>query len=200
MVGARVPMSPSCVARSTVTRVGSFMVVASLALAPFRAVAATDNHWNQWDDDGLDGVVEGTTMLGLGANYALSGSSEHTVRLVFEGEHLLRDRWGVVGSVGLPVDGAWIAPAELGLRFHLFPKFPIDPFVGIDGGIAWLRPPGLEDMAAPMVDLRAGAAAHYFGIFYAQVDGGYDLVRYGRGGVSIDRSGASFGGRLGVNF
>ncbi|HEY2515187.1 MAG TPA: hypothetical protein VGI39_30180, partial [Polyangiaceae bacterium] len=94
----------------------------ALTLRAASARAATDNHWNQWDDDGLDGVVQGTTLLGLGANYALAGSTDHTVRLALEGEHLLRDRWGVVGSLGLPVDGAWIAPAELGLRFHLFPK------------------------------------------------------------------------------
>jgi hypothetical protein len=112
----------------------------------------------------------------------------------------LRDRWGLVGTLALPVGGQWVAPASLGVRFHFVPKFPLDPFVGVDGGVAWLAPDGLAATAAPIVSGRAGLAFHYFGLFFAQVEGGYDWVQYDREGVTIDLSGALFAGRLGVDF
>jgi hypothetical protein len=164
------------------------------------AEPARTNNWNQWDDDARDGVMEGTTKLSLGVDYARVGAADHTVRLAFELEHLLRDRWGIVGTVALPLDGAWVAPASLGLRFHFLPKFPLDPFVGVGGGVTWLAPSGLPAAAAPIAEARAGLAYYYFGFFFAQLEGGYDFVRYGRGGVEMDRGGASFAGRLGVDF
>ena len=182
--------------------------VATLGLVAFFTPAAhadpartkrTDN-WNQWDDDARDGVMQGTTKLSLGADYALVGSTDHTVRLALEVEHLLRNRWGVVGTVALPLGGTWVAPASLGLRFHFLPKFPLDPFVGVAGGVAWVAPSGLPATAAPLAEARAGLAYYYFGLFFAEVEGGYDFVRYGRAGVEMDRGGASFAGRLGVCF
>jgi hypothetical protein len=158
------------------------------------------NNWNQWDDDALDGVTEGTTKVGLGVDYARVGPSDHTVRLAAEVEHLLKARWGVLGGVALPVAGEWVAPAWLGVRFHALPKFPLDPFVGLAGGVAWLAPDGLAPVAAPIAAARAGVAFHYFGLFFAQAEGGYDFVQYGREGVTLDLSGASFAGRLGVDF
>ncbi len=158
------------------------------------------NNWNQWDDDGRDGVMQGATKLALGADYAFVGSSEHTVRLALELEHLLRDRWGIVANVALPIQGAWIAPASLGVRFHFVPKFPLDPFIGVGGGVAWVAPDTLGGAASPLAQARAGVAFYYFGLFYVQVEGGYDFVQYARGGTEIDLSGASFAGRLGVYF
>jgi len=158
------------------------------------------NNWNQWDDDARDGVMEGESKLSMGVDYARTGASEHTARLALEVEHLLRNRWGVVGTLALPFDGAWVAPATLGLRFHFVPKFPLDPFVGVAGGVAWLAPHAIDATAAPLAEARAGVAFYYFGLFFAQVEGGYDFVRYGRGGVEMDASGASFAGRLGVYF
>jgi hypothetical protein len=161
--------------------------------------AEPKSHWNQWDDDGLDGVVQGTTKLGLGADYGFAGS-DHTVRLAVEAEHLLRNRWGVAFGAGLPLGGLWVAPATLGLRLHALPKLPIDPFATISGGVAWLRLPGLPDTAAPLVAAHAGVDVFYFGLFFAQIDAGYDFVRYGRAGVTRDLAGGAFGGRLGVFF
>ncbi len=165
-----------------------------------RAEPPRTNNWNQWDDDARDGVVEGMTKLATGIDYARVGSSDHTLRLGFEFEHLLRRRWGLVGAVAIPMEGTWVAPATLGLRFHFVPKFPVDPFVGVAGGVAWLALPGLSAAAAPIAEARAGVAFYYFGLFFAQLAGGFDLVRYGRGGVERDASGASFDGRLGVYF
>jgi hypothetical protein len=161
---------------------------------------APTNNWNQWDDDGRDGVVQGSTKVALGVDYALVGSSDHTVRLALELEHLLRNRWGLVGTVALPVAGTWVAPASLGVRFHLLPKLPIDPFLGLGGGVAWLAPSGLRATAAPLGEARTGLAFYALGFFFAQLEGGYDFVRYGRAGVEMDRGGASFAGRLGVYF
>ena len=144
--------------------------------------------------------MEGTTKLSLGADYALVGPSEHTVRIGLELEHLLRNRWGLVGELALPVAGQWVAPASLGIRFHFLPKFPLDPFVGLAGGVTWLAPDGLPSIAAPIAEARAGLAVYYFGLFFLQIEGGYDFVRYGRQGVELDVGGASFAGRLGVSF
>ena len=182
-------------------------LVATLAL--FAATATTarahadpvrTNNWNQWDDDARDGVVQGATKLSVGVDYALAGSTDHTVRLAIELEHLLRNRWGVVGDLALPVAGTWIAPATLGLRFHFLPKFPLDPFLGVAGGVAWVAPNGLQATASPIAEGRAGLAYYYFGLFFVQVEGGYDFVRYGRSGVEMDRGGPEFAGRLGVYF
>jgi hypothetical protein len=172
----------------------------AFAATPAEAQTARTNNWNQWDDDARDGVMQGTTKLALGADYALVGSSDHSVRLALELEHLLRDRWGIVGNLALPLDGAWVAPASLGLRFHFVPKYPLDPFVGLGGGVAWLAPSRLAAAAAPLGEARAGLAYYYFGVLFAQIEGGYDFVRYGHGGVEMDRGGASFSGRLGVYF
>ena len=161
---------------------------------------ARTNNWNQWDDNGRDGVMEGETKLALGVDYARVGASDHTTRLALEIEHLLRNRWGVVGTAALPVEGTWLAPASLGLRFHFVPKFPLDPFVGVAGGVAWMAPHGLTATAAPLGEARAGLAYYYFGYFFVQLEGGYDFARYGRDGVELNRSGASFAGRLGVYF
>jgi hypothetical protein len=144
--------------------------------------------------------MEGTTKLALGADYALVGPSEHTVRLALELEELLRNRWGIVGTLALPIAGQWIAPASLGIRFHFLPKFPLDPFLGLSGGVAWLAPDSLPAIAAPIAEARAGVAFHYFGLLFVQLEGGYDFVHYGRGGVDLDVGGASFAARLGVYF
>lgn len=164
------------------------------------APQGSPNNWNQWDEDGRDGVVQGSTKVALGVDYALVGGSDHTVRLALELEHLLRNRWGLVGTVALPVAGTWVAPASLGVRFHILPKLPVDPFVGLGGGVAWLAPSGLPATAAPLAEARAGLAFYTLGFFFAQLEGGYDFVRYGRAGIEMDRGGASFAGRLGVYF
>jgi hypothetical protein len=164
---------------------------------------APTQNWNQWDDDARDGVMEGSTKLSLGVDYTsyTSAPSEgHTVRLALELEHLLRNRWGVVGTLGLPLQGNWIAPATLGLRFHFVPKFPVDPYLGLAGGVAWVAPDTLTAIAAPVASARAGIAFYYLGLFFAQLEGGYDVVRYGRGGVDLDLSGVTFAGRLGLAF
>lgn len=183
----------------------STFVAASVLLATSfapeaRAQGAKTNNWNQWNDDARDGVVQGMTKLALGADYALVGPSEHTVRLSLEVEHLLRDRWGIVGDLALPLQGEWVAPATIGIRFHFIPKFPLDPFLGLAGGVAWLAPDTLASVAAPIAEARAGLAFHYFGLFFVQIEAGYDFVRYGRDGVTLDVGGASFSGRLGVSF
>ena len=190
------------------TRTNVIGLAAALFLVVLPASAHADpapsspptNNWNQWNDSARDGVVQGMTKLALGVDYALVGSSEHTVRLALEIEHLLRNRWGITGTLALPVQGEWVAPAALGVRFHFLPKFPFDPFVGVGGGVAWLAPDSLLATAAPIAEARAGFAFHYFGFFFAQLEGGYDLVRYGREGVTLDLGGASFAGRLGVSF
>jgi hypothetical protein len=184
--------------RSLVT--GLALVLCATGTRTALAAPAPTNNWNQWDDDARDGVTEGTTKLGLGVDYAQVGSQDHTVRLALEVEHLLRNRWGVVGSLALPVAGEWVAPATLGLRFHFVPKFPLDPFLGVAGGVAWLAPDGIAAVGAPIASARAGLAFHYFGLFFAQVEGGYDFVQYGREGVTLDLGGAQFAGRLGVDF
>jgi hypothetical protein len=161
---------------------------------------AAPNNWNQWDDDAASGVAQGTTRLGLGVDYALSGGSDHTVRLGFELEHMLRDHWGAVCAVALPVAGEWLAPLWVGLRLHVLPKQPFDPFLGAAGGVGWLAPDGLAAIAAPIATGRAGIAFHYFGLFFVQAEGGYDLAVYAREGVTMNVGGASFAGRLGVDF
>jgi len=200
-------MSPSTLLRCgpprakrgcAVPAAAALLAVTCASTAP--AAQRDHSYWNQWDDDGADGVAEGTTELALGVDYARVGSGDHTVRFAVEGEHLLRNRWGVVADVALPVGGAWVAPATLGLRLHVLPKNPFDPFVGVGGGVAWLRLPDLPDAAAPIVLARAGLAFHYLGFFFAQVSGGYDLVRYARAGAEIDRGGFVLDGRLGVGF
>jgi hypothetical protein len=175
----------------------------ALSLLATRAALAAPpptNNWNQWDDDARDGVMEGMTRLSLGLDYAQVGSQEHTVRLAVELEHLLRSHWGVVGTLALPVAGEWVAPASLGLRFHFVPKFPLDPYVGLAGGVAWLAPDGIAAIVAPIGSARGGLAFHYLGFFFAQVEGGYDFVQYGREGVTLNLGGAIFSGRLGVDF
>ncbi len=182
------------------TRTHAAAIALFLPAVSAHADPARTNNWNQWDDAARAGVIQGTTKLGLGADYALVGASDHTVRVGVEVEHLLRDHWGVVGALALPVAGTWVAPASLGLRFHFLPKFPLDPFVGVAGGVGWLAPTGLPATAAPLAEARAGLTYYYFGLFFGQLEGGYDFVRYGRAGVEMDRGGASFAGRLGVEF
>ena len=187
-------------ARAVVVIGGVVLGLGTATARSARADPARTNNWNQWDDDARDGVTQGTTKLALGIDYAQVGSRGDTVRLTLEVEHLLRDRWGLVGTLLLPVGGEWVAPASLGVRFHLVPKFPLNPFLGLAGGVAWLAPDGLAPIAAPIGSARGGVAFHYLGLFFAQVEGGYDFVSYGREEVTINLSGATFTGRLGVEF
>lgn len=164
-----------------------------------RAAPPRTNNWNQWDDDASNGVSQGLTKLSLAFDYARAGD-DHALRLGGEFEHLLRDRWGLVGSFALPVAGTWVAPGTLGLRFHLLPKTPVDPFLGLSGGFAWLRPDGVAAELVPMVAARGGLALYVSGLFFVQAEGGYDFVRYSANGVAFDLGGAVITGRLGVYF
>jgi len=176
----------------------SSLCAAAIALFATRDARATNN-WNQWDEDAASGVSRGATKLALGVDWA-HVPDDHTLRFAVEGEHLLRDHWGIFGSAALPFEGPWVAPLLAGVRFHLLPKTPIDPFAGIAGGVAWMRIDGRDARVDPMVSAQVGAALYYFGLFFVQVEGRWDVARYSAAEGAIDRSGVVLDGKLGTYF
>jgi hypothetical protein len=155
-------------------------------------------------EDGPDarprvGIAQGVTKLSLAFEYAGVGS-DHGWRVGGDFEHMLRNRWGLVGSLSLPVSGPWVVPATMGMRVHAAPGQAFDPFVGVAGGFAWLDPTNIPADIVPMLSMRLGATLFSRGIYFLQVDGGYDFVHYSHGGIGFDLSGAVVTGRTGFYF
>jgi hypothetical protein len=172
---------------------------AVFALTLVTAEAARAETWSQWSTPAVSGVGQGATKLGIGVDWA-HVPGDHSLRLAGDFEHMLRDRIGLVGRAALPIDGAWVAPATLGLRFHLLPLSPLDPYVGGGGGLAWMRFPGRDARIDPTIDAEAGLTFHYWGLFYLEAGVRYDLVRYSAPDAGADLSGLVVGGRSGVYF
>jgi hypothetical protein len=144
-------------------------------------------------------VGQGATALGAGVEWA-HVPGWHSLRIAGDFEHMLRDHVGLVGRAAVPVDGAWVAPAALGLRFHLLPLSPFDPYVGGSGGVAWLRAPGHAARIDPTISGEAGFRFYYFGLFFLDAGVRYDVVRYAAPSGAFDLSGLVVGGRTGVYF
>lgn len=159
---------------------------------------AADN-WNQWDEPAVSGVGRGATKLALGIDWAHVPGG-HSVRLGGDFEHLLADHWSLQGRVGIPLEGEWVAPAMLGIRFHVLPLHPFDPFLGAAGGVAWLRPTGRDARLDPVTSGAVGFTFHYFGLFFVEAEGRFDLVRYAASEGARDLSGVVIDGRTGVYF
>jgi hypothetical protein len=169
------------------------------AIVSFAPAARAADDWNQWNAPAVSGVARGTTKIGWGVDWG-HVPGDHTLRLGFDGEHLLRDHWSVIARVGLPVGGAWVAPALVGLRVNALPRFPVDPFLGAAGGVAWIRPGGLDARVDPMASVEAGLTVHYWAFFFFEAGARYDLVRYAASTGASDLSGLVVEGRTGVFF
>jgi hypothetical protein len=164
-----------------------------------RPAHASENNWNQWDEPAVSGIGRGTSKLSLGVDWGHVPGS-HALRLGFGFEHMLRDHWGLTAQTGLPIDGEWIAPLLLGVRFHALPKSPVDPFVGVSGGAAWMRPTGRDARVDPMASAQAGVTVYYFGLLFLELHARYDVARYAAAEGAVDRSGLALAGATGVFF
>ncbi len=177
-------------------------LVAPAAAATVLALAVparAGESWSQWSTPAVSGVGQGATKLGAGIDWAHVPDG-HSLQIAGDFEHMLRDHVGLVGRAAVPVDGAWIAPATLGLRLHLLPLSPFDPFLGGSGGVAWLRAPGKDARVDPTIDGEAGFTFYYFGLFYLEAAVRYDVLRYAAPSGAFDLSGLVIGGRTGVYF
>jgi hypothetical protein len=171
---------------------------ATLALA-LSSSARADEHWSQWSAPAISAVGQGATKLDLGIDWAHVPNG-HSVRLAGDFEYLLRNSIGLVGSAAVPIQGAWVAPATLGLRLHVVPLSTFDPYVGLRGGVAWMRPLGRDARIDPTIDAEAGVAFYYFGLFFLEAGARYDVLRYAATSGAFDLSGLVVGGRSGVYF
>jgi len=182
------------------TYMGAAAAILLLGFAPSRGQA--DSRPDSVDDASerpRRGVAQGVTKLSLAVEYAGVGS-EHGWRVGGDFEHMLRNRWGLVGSMSLPVSGPWVLPATMGIRLHALPGETVDPFVGVAGGFAWVNPTNIPADVVPMLSMRLGVTLFSTGIYFLQADGGYDVVHYSHGGVGFDLSGIVVTGRTGFYF
>jgi hypothetical protein len=145
------------------------------------------------------GVVEGLTKLSLALEYARVGD-QGAVRVGGDFEHMLRNRWGLVGSLSIPVSGPWVVPGTMGMRVHANPGGAFDPFFGAAGGFAWVNPTNRPADVVPMLAMRLGLTWFTTGIYFLQLDGGYDFVRYSHAGIGFDLGGPVLTGRVGFDF
>jgi hypothetical protein len=145
------------------------------------------------------GVAQGVTKLSTAFEYAVTGS-DHVFRIGGEFEHMLRNRWGLVGSLSIPVSGEWVATSTLGVRLHALPRSRIDPFVGSAAGFAWVNPAHASATLLPMLGMRAGISFFSTGPYFVQAEGGYDFVKYSHGGVGFDLGGPVATVRAGFSF
>jgi hypothetical protein len=145
------------------------------------------------------GVVQGDTKLSLAFEYAGVGS-EHAWRLGGEFEHMLRNRWGLFGSLSIPVRGPWVVPSTLGLRVHALPGHAIDPYVKVGGGFAWVNPTNVPADIVPTLAMRLGVSLYSTGPYYLEGEAGYDFVHYSHGGLGFDLGGVVVTGRTGFSF
>jgi hypothetical protein len=145
------------------------------------------------------GVVQGDTKLSLGFEYAGVGD-DHGWRINGEFEHLLRNRWGLFGSLSIPVSGPWVVPSTLGFRVHALPGHAFDPFVAVGGGFAWVNPRDIPADIVPMLAMRLGLSLYSTGPFFLEGEGGYDFVHYSHGGLGFDLGGVVVTGRTGFWF
>lgn len=133
--------------------------------------------WNQLGEPARSGLSQGATTLGV--SLALVAPAElRTVRLGFSFEHLLRDRWGVVGGVAAPFAGVLFAPLQLGVRFHALARSPLDPYATVTGGVALTHPNGEEPTLEPFFGANAGLAFHYWGFAFLAADLGFEHATY----------------------
>ena len=164
-----------------------------------REARATES-WNQWDDAAAPGVARGAVKLAIGVDLQSVAGGDDVLRVAIEGEHLLRDHWGLFVNAAVPVSGSNVAPLLAGVRFHLLPKTWLDPFLGAAGGVARITVGDRDARVDPMVSAQAGAAVYYFGLFFVQAEARYDVARYAAADGAIDRSGVGVDGKLGVYF
>jgi hypothetical protein len=145
------------------------------------------------------GVAQGVTTMSSAFEFAKTGSG-HGFRVGGEFEHMLRNRWGLVGSLSIPVSGPWVAPGTMGLRVHALPGHAVDPFLTFGGGFAWVNPTNVPADLVPMLAMRLGLSLYTTGIYFVQAEGGYDFVHYSHAGLGFDLSGLVATGRAGFYF
>lgn len=149
-----------------------------LASGSARAELPSDaTSWNQLGQTPASGISRGSTTLATNLSLVRPAGTT-TLRLGFSFEHLLRDRWGLVGGVAAPFGGVLFAPAHLGVRFHALPRAPLDPYLGVTAGLAIVHPEGEVVTAEPTVGAHAGLALHYVGFAFVAFDGGLEHATY----------------------
>ncbi|MBK8214025.1 MAG: hypothetical protein IPK71_09765 [Myxococcales bacterium] len=155
-------------------------LTAALVLVPCvaRAELPSDaTSWNQLGQTPASGLSRGSTTLATNLTLVRPAGTT-TLRLGFSFEHLLRDRWGLVGGVAAPFGGVLFAPAYAGVRFHVLPRSPLDPYLGVTAGLAIVHPKGEVVTAEPTVGAHAGLALHYVGFAFVAFDGGLEHATY----------------------
>jgi hypothetical protein len=163
------------VRRAIVVLVGACVLSAT---ASARAELPADaSSWNQLGEAPASGIGRGSTTLSTHLSLVRPAGTT-TLRLGFSFEHLLRDRWGLVGGVAAPFGGVLFAPAHVGVRFHVLPRAPLDPYLGAYAGLAVVHPRGEVVTAEPFVGAHAGLALHYFGFGFLAFDGGLEHATY----------------------
>ncbi|MEI7893760.1 MAG: hypothetical protein WCI05_11745 [Myxococcales bacterium] len=137
------------------------------------------HNWNQWNDQGTDGLAESMTLLAIGARFAPAGGRN---MWIVQGsfEYMLLDRWGLEGRGGVSVasEGGTFVPLSLGLNLHLLPKRPFDPYLGGGGGFTYVRMSGHGGALVPTLNVGGGLDFCYWGLFFLQAAGGYTFLEY----------------------
>jgi hypothetical protein len=168
--------------------------------APPPPPAVTQN-WNQWDESIASGTAEGLLKLSIGASYVATTVSG-TWPLELVGESLVTDRIGLRGQLSLPLssraDKLWVPSLSIGPTFHFLPRTFLDPFVSLRGGLAWPFENGTAVQLSPFVAASAGVTVYYWGIFFAEVEGGYQLTALSQPTRSVDLGGAFVSLRFGL--
>jgi hypothetical protein len=145
---------------------------------PARAeLPAEATSWNQLGEPARSGLAQGSTTVATHLALVEAGGPR-TLRLGFSFDHMLRDRWGVVGGVAAPFAGVLFAPVHLGVRFHALARSPIDPYATAYGGVALLHPEGEKATLEPVVGANLGLAYHYWGFAFLGVDFGLEHASY----------------------
>ena len=148
----------------------------------------TTHNWNQWNTPKETGPAFGTS------NYAIDG----------EFEYFVTDIFGLAGETAIPVSSevanGKVYPFLLGGNVHILPRNSFDIFVGGKGGFTNIKPVTFETEWAPTIEMHAGLAYYFWGMFYGQVDAGYAFVKYANTSAYINYEGFRLAFKTGFFF
>ena len=157
----------------------------------------------KWEPDGFPVIFAVSTRKGgsridrLGIK-ADSKAALAAMRAGLEAQGLRRVEQRDAECCYARADKLWVPSLSIGPSFHFLPRAFLDPFVSLRGGLAWPFENGTAVQLSPFVAASAGVTVYYWGIFFAEVEGGYQLTALSQPTRSVDLGGAFVSLRFGL--
>lgn len=144
---------------------------------------AQDGRFNQFGEEEYNGIQRKVLKLSLG--YGQENPPEDKVGLLLgRFEYLVTDYFGVRGEAGYPVTvplaDYWYIPLTLGGNIHIFPRSPVDVYLGADGGFVYLNIPNWGEGLFSRTSFHSGLSWYFWGVFFLEAELRYNIQHFAR--------------------